>query len=97
MESCHFESQSAPLLTAQSPLPSPHFEKSGYAPASIKFHIIGATLVPQALWLYNILCGGTPLIQLSIENTQNLGYAIAILHPICDKICWKFCSQKSLN
>ena len=82
MESCHFESQSAPLLTAQSPLPSPHFEKSGYAPASIEFHIIGATLVPQALWLYNILCGGTPLIQLSIENTQNLGHAIAILHPM---------------
>ena len=82
MESCHFESQSASLLTAQSPLPSPHFEKFGYAPASIEFHIIGATLVPQALWLYNILCGGTPLIQLSIENTQNLGYAIAILHPM---------------
>ena len=27
-----FESQSAPLLTPEPPLPSPHFEKSGYAP-----------------------------------------------------------------
>ena len=31
MESRHFESQSTPLLTPESPLP-PHFEKSGYAP-----------------------------------------------------------------
>ena len=46
-------------------------------------HIIGATLVPKPLWLYNILCGGTPLTQLSREKkTQNLGYAIAILHPM---------------
>ena len=28
-------------------------------------HIIGATLVPKPLRLYNILCGGTPLTQLS--------------------------------
>ena len=48
---------------------------------SFEFHIIGATLVPQPLRLYNILCGGTPLIQLS-RNTQNLGYVIAILHPM---------------
>ena len=32
MESRHFESQSAPLLTPEPPLPPPHFEKSGYAP-----------------------------------------------------------------
>ena len=57
-----------PLLIPQPPLPPLHFEKSGYAPASIEFHIIGATLVPQPLRLYNILCDGTPLIQLSIEK-----------------------------
>ena len=33
VQSCHFESQSAPLLTPEPPLLSPHFEKSGYAPA----------------------------------------------------------------
>ena len=37
MENRHFESQSAPLLTPvlplPPPLPPPHFEKSGYAPA----------------------------------------------------------------
>ena len=32
MESSHFESQSAPLLTPEPPLSPPHFEKSGYAP-----------------------------------------------------------------
>ena len=32
MESRHFESQSAPPLTPEPPLPPPHFEKSGYAP-----------------------------------------------------------------
>ena len=32
MESRHFESQSASLLTPEPPLPPPHFEKSGYAP-----------------------------------------------------------------
>ena len=32
MESRHFESQSAPLLTPQPPLQPPHFEKSGCAP-----------------------------------------------------------------
>ena len=70
MESCHFESQSAPLLTAQSPLPSPHFEKSGYAPASIEFHIIGAILVPQALWLYNILWRHTTNSALHREHAK---------------------------
>ena len=32
MDSRHFESQVAPLLTPEPPLPPPHFEKSGYAP-----------------------------------------------------------------
>ena len=32
MESRHFESQSAPLLTPEPPLATPLFEKSGYAP-----------------------------------------------------------------
>ena len=32
MESGHFESQSAPPLTPEPPLPPPHFEKSGYVP-----------------------------------------------------------------
>ena len=69
MENCHFESQSAPPPAHPSVLlATPSFQKSGYAPASIEFHIIGATLVPQALRLCNILCGGTPLIQLSIEK-----------------------------
>ena len=34
MESHHFESLSAPLLTPEPPLPPPHFEKSGYAPVT---------------------------------------------------------------
>ena len=35
MESRHFESQSAPLLTPEPLLPPSHFEKSGYAPGNL--------------------------------------------------------------
>ena len=36
MESRHFESQTAPLLTPEPPLTLPHFEKSGYAPGKLE-------------------------------------------------------------
>ena len=53
-------------LICINPKQQPKFENTSIT--SFEFHIIGATLVPQPLWLYNILCGGTPLIQLSIEK-----------------------------
>ena len=44
MESRHFESQSAPLLTPEPPLTPPHFEKSGYAPDQAKCKITSPTM-----------------------------------------------------
>ena len=40
MESRHFESHSAPLLTPKPPLSPPHFEKSGYAPAVHPYNVL---------------------------------------------------------
>ena len=58
----------SPPAHPSAPLAAPSFWKVWLRPASIESHIIGATFVPQPLRLYNILCDGTPLIQLSIEK-----------------------------
>ena len=46
MESRHFESQLALLLTPEPPLLPSHFEKSGYAPAAWSTNLVSTCCMP---------------------------------------------------
>ena len=82
MESHYCESQSAPLLTPEPPLPPPHFKKSGYAPVLVQCPGGGGNsslvLVGKCCWEFEIGFIHIPTFQErvthSYTNLPNFGW-----------------------